>query len=220
MGKWKRGWKQRIESYWFWFQFFLFSFSVLVTSHKKWIIWQHFFTKRKGMWRNAAICGELENLYFNLKRKKNTLHSTMHASKLSYWALEYKGSMGLTWASSNFSQEEIRRQCWPLLSATPYHFCLGNLKEGLLLTFKQAHLCESGDNFGWEHHQHKPIKPYSSHLATHTIEASSYSVLMTNISHSPVEWCGTCWIVTLKTLEYNHPFLPFFQLLSSPTTEE
>lgn len=152
--------------------------------------------------------------------KINTLHSTMHASKLSSWALEYKGSMGLTWASSKVSQEEIGRQCWPLLSATPYHFCLGHLKEGLLLTFKQAHLCEFEHNFGWECHQRKPIKPYCSHPATHTSEASSYSVLITNISHSPVEWYGTCWIVTLKTLEYNHPFLPFFQLLSSPTTEE
>ena len=28
--------------------------------------------------------------------KINTLHSTMHASKLSSWVLEYKGSMGLT----------------------------------------------------------------------------------------------------------------------------
>ena len=152
--------------------------------------------------------------------KINTLHSTMHASKLSSWVLEYKGSMGLTWASSKVSQEEIGRQFWPLLSATPYHFCLGHLKEGLLLTFKQVHLCEFEHNFGWECHQRKPIKPYCSHPATHTSEASSYSVLITNISHSPVEWYGTCWIVTLKTLEYNHPFLPFFQLLSSPTTEE
>ena len=151
---------------------------------------------------------------------KNTLHSTMHASKLSSWLPEYKGSKGLTWASSKVSHEEIGRQCWPLLSATPYHVCLGKLKESLLLTFKQAHLCEFGHNFGKECYQRKPIKPYCSHSATLTSEASSYSVLMTNISHSPVEWCGTCWIVTLKTLEYNHPFLPFFQLLFSPTTEE
>ena len=76
MGKWKMGWKQRIESYWFWFQFFLFSFSVLVTSHKKWIIWLHCLQNGKGCKGNAAICGELENLYFNLNR--NEEHFAFH----------------------------------------------------------------------------------------------------------------------------------------------
>ena len=112
--------------------------------------------------------------------KINTLHSTMHASKLSSWALEYKRVNGSHMSIKQGQPRGIGRQCWPLLSVTLYHFCLGNIKEGSLLTFKQAHLCESGDNFGWEHHQHKPIKPYSSHLATHTSEASSYLVLMTN----------------------------------------
>lgn len=220
MGKWKRGWKQRIESYWFWFQFFLFSFSVLVTSHKKWIIWQHFFTKRKGMWRNAAICGELENLYFNLKR--NEKHFAFHDACKQTLLLGSR-VQGLNGSHMSIKQFQPRGN-WMTVLATlecnPLPFLLGKPQRGLAPNFQAGSLVWVWGQFWLGPSQHKPIKPYSSHLATHTIEASSYSVLMTNISHSPVEWCGICWIVIPKTLEYNHPFLPFFQLLSSPTTEE
>ena len=96
----------------------------------------------------------------------------MHASKFSSGGLEYKGSMGLTRASSKVSQEETGWQCLPLLHATPYHLCLGALKEKFVPNLQAGSLVrEFGGNFGWEGSPHKPMKPYSSHSATHTSEA-------------------------------------------------
>lgn len=140
MGKWKRGWKQRIESYWFWFQFFLFSFSVLVTSHKKWIIWQHFFTKRKGMWRNAAICGELDNLYFNLNR--NEKHFAFHDACKQTLLLgsRVQGLNGSHMSIKQFQQRGNWITVLATLECNPLPFLLGKSQRGLAPNFQAGSL--------------------------------------------------------------------------------
>ena len=72
--------------------------------------------------------------------KINTLHSTMHASKLSSWALEYKRVNGSHMSIKQGQPRGIGQQCWPLLSVTLYHFLLGKHQRGLAPNFQAGSL--------------------------------------------------------------------------------